>query len=379
VPWDSGPTTNHAGWLEMHPIDWVVRVREPGPNARLTAARVALCTPGTTGDPVPWSMSITPDFAASSPTRRLEVRSFQGLVDNRMTVGASIVALSVDEFADHVDVKGVVQPTGTSQGRFKATWLVGWRELDQYDRPWVDDALPAGAQALGDGEGWDWVGPDPAPFIGTVAHRSAVAGGMHQHYFLGVSTPMPVGLGDTLFAMVRIDPDNVPDEVMLQWYSTGWLHRAYWGADRIGWGTPGTADRRPMGPLPFADEWVRLEVPAAAVGLEGKAVTGMAFTLWGGRAVWDYAGTRVPVAASGLLGVLVQPPRVVEGRRTMTVFASDSGNLKPVAGRVFLDSVDVAPTNTRFTGEFEVGQRSILVRCPGYPDRRDFLTVTPEP
>lgn len=31
VPWDSGPTTNHAGWLEMHPIDWVTRVRVLAP------------------------------------------------------------------------------------------------------------------------------------------------------------------------------------------------------------------------------------------------------------------------------------------------------------------------------------------------------------
>jgi hypothetical protein len=34
-----------------------------------------------------------------------------------------------------------------------------------------------------------------------------------------------------------------------------------------------------MGRLPFAGEWVRLGVPAAAVGLAGATVTGMAFTL----------------------------------------------------------------------------------------------------
>jgi hypothetical protein len=35
---------------------------------------------------------------------------------------------------------------------------------------------------------------------------------------------------------------------------------------------------------------VRLEVPASVVGLEGKVIEGMAFTLWGGRAAWDSAG-----------------------------------------------------------------------------------------
>jgi PASTA domain len=293
VAWDSGPTTNHAGWLEMHPIDWIMQVRGPGPNARFTTARVALCTPSVTGDPVPWSASVRPDFAPSAPTRRLEVRSYLGPnIDNRMTVAqVPFPHLTVNRLADRIDLSVTVEPSGTSQGRFKASWLVDWRELDNYDQPWVDDALPAGAQALSDGESWDWVDVDPAPFTGTVAHRSTVANGMHQHYFLAASTPMQVGIGATLFAMVYLNPDNPPDEVMLQWYSMGWLHRAYWGADRLAWGMPGTAERLPMGPLPFADEWVRLEVPAAAVGLEGKTVTGMAFSLWNGQATWDYTGT----------------------------------------------------------------------------------------
>jgi RHS repeat-associated protein len=45
-----------------------------------------------------------------------------------------------------------------------------------------------------------------------------------------------------------------------------------------------------MGPLPAAGGWVKLEIPASAVGLEGKIVNGMAFTLYGGRAAWDKTG-----------------------------------------------------------------------------------------
>jgi hypothetical protein len=37
---------------------------------------------------------------------------------------------------------------------------------------------------------------------------------------------------------------------------------------------------------------VRLEVPAATVGLEGRIVGGMAFTLFDGTATWDRAGKR---------------------------------------------------------------------------------------
>src|SRR5438552_3390257 len=47
-----------------------------------------------------------------------------------------------------------------------------------------------------------------------------------------------------------------------------------------------------MGALPVAGQWVRLEVPASLVGLEGTALDGMAFTLFGGRATWDYTGKK---------------------------------------------------------------------------------------
>jgi hypothetical protein len=87
-----------------------------------------------------------------------------------------------------------------------------------------------------------------------------------------------------------LDPANVPSEVMLQWNDVSWEHRAYWGTNSIQWGVDGTASRRYMGPVPPAGQWVRLEVPADQVGLEGKVLVGMAFTLSDGRATWDRAG-----------------------------------------------------------------------------------------
>ncbi len=79
---------------------------------------------------------------------------------------------------------------------------------------------------------------------------------------------------------------------MLQWNDGSWEHRAYWGANQIGWGADGTSGRRYMGALPATGQWVRLAVPAAQVGLEGHTVNGMAFTLYNGRATWDLAGTQ---------------------------------------------------------------------------------------
>jgi hypothetical protein len=85
---------------------------------------------------------------------------------------------------------------------------------------------------------------------------------------------------------------------MLQWNDGSWDHRAYWGANNIGWGTNGTNSRRFMGALPPAGQWVRLEVPASLVGLEGRVLNGMAFTLYGGRATWDHAGKAAPANAT---------------------------------------------------------------------------------
>lgn len=165
-----------------------------------------------------------------------------------------------------------------------------WSEIDDFDRVWVDDQTPAGATLVGDGDGWNWQSDNV--FKGQRAHSSALAAGTHQHYFVGAMNTMVVNDSNTLFAMVFLDPDNPPDEVMLQWHTTDWLSRAYWGANIIDWGTDGTPQRHFMGPLPPTGEWVRLEVPAQAVGLTGGAVNvdGMAFTLFGGRATWDYAG-----------------------------------------------------------------------------------------
>jgi len=159
------------------------------------------------------------------------------------------------------------------------------------DEIWVGDALPAGALAAADGgDSWSWIASTPPPYSGALAHASALAGGMHQHYFIGASATMSVAAGDTLIAYVYLDPASPPSEVMLQWNDGSWNARAYWGANVMPYGIDGTASRRYMGPLPAAGQWVRLEVPAALVGLEGRTLNGMAFTLSSGRATWDHAG-----------------------------------------------------------------------------------------
>ena len=159
---------------------------------------------------------------------------------------------------------------------------------DNTDVAWFDDALPPGAIPAGS---WNWVSTGPTPYSGSLAHQSTLAAGFHQHYFTNAANPLQPAVGDVLFAYVYLDPANPPSEVMLQWRAGGsWEHRAYWGANLINAGVDGTNSRRYMGPLPATGQWVRLEVPASVVGLEGAVIDGMAFTLYDGRATWDAAG-----------------------------------------------------------------------------------------
>jgi hypothetical protein len=288
--WSSAPTVNHDGYTEMHPPDWIVRTLEPNPNARLTTGWTAQASPDVTGPQIAAPFPITPDFTLNSPTGKLQVRSFQRQVDSRFTNAASVVAVGEQLSAamDQLNVNVVVQPTGSQQARFKGAWLVGWREIDTLDQVWVDDQTPNGAILSGDGEGWDWQVANV--FSGTQAHRSALKQGLHQHYFLGAPAPRIVNYKDTLFAMVFLDPDNPPDEVMLQWHTSNWLIGAYWGANLIPNGINGTPPGQFMGPLPPSGEWVRLSVPVLGIAAGQVSIDGIAFALFGGRAIWDYAG-----------------------------------------------------------------------------------------
>ena len=81
---------------------------------------------------------------------------------------------------------------------------------------WVEDAVPTGATADGTNESWNWVGSNPPPFAGSLAHQSALVSGMHQHYFYHATATLAVGVGEFLFTYVYLDPTNPPSEIMLQ-------------------------------------------------------------------------------------------------------------------------------------------------------------------
>ncbi|HEY2473475.1 MAG TPA: DUF1549 domain-containing protein, partial [Candidatus Cybelea sp.] len=104
---------------------------------------------------------------------------------------------------------------------------------------WIDDAIPAGAKSSSDGSingPWNFVTRPKHPVFSGEKASMRTATGLSQHFFEGADPGLRVGAGDTLFAYVYLDPANPPKEIMLQWHSDGWKHRAYWGANAIPWG-----------------------------------------------------------------------------------------------------------------------------------------------
>ena len=177
------------------------------------------------------------------------------------------------------------------------------------ERSYIDEETPLGASTGGSNEGWNWTdywwdgdgwgSGEILPSSWNYFHVSDyVPGDFHEHYFYGANAVMSVNPGDVLICYINLDSTYPPDEVVLQWETleddgnASWEHRAYWGSDSLGWagGVLTSANYYYMGGLPDAGNWVRLEVPASAVGLEGKIVQGISFGLWGGRAAWDRAG-----------------------------------------------------------------------------------------
>jgi hypothetical protein len=139
------------------------------------------------------------------------------------------------------------------------------------------------------GDGWNWTPPAPcripAPSPTSPASPPGCTSMVHR-----ASATLSVGAGRFLFAWVYVDP-AIPRARSCCPGTTG----PRGSTAPIGAPTRsptaernrGTASRgRPAA----AGRWVQLRVRARAVGLEGATLSGMSFSLIGGRATWGAAG-----------------------------------------------------------------------------------------
>src|SRR5262249_1938757 len=167
--------------------------------------------------------------------------------------------------------------------------------LPRAEYVWIEDGLPAGAKAEAGGGvnlPWDFVSQPAHPVYSGAKSIKLVANGLSQNVLVNAQPGLRVGAGDKLFAYVYLDPKDPPKQIMLQWHTDTWRHRAYWGDNLIPWANDNSPDRLKVGRLPERGRGVRLEVDAAKVGIKpGLTVIGGAFPQHGGIAYWDKAGS----------------------------------------------------------------------------------------
>jgi hypothetical protein len=153
---------------------------------------------------------------------------------------------------------------------------------------WFEDDFPAGAKAGAVGHPQTLV-DDPVWSGKKSLKRSGE--GMAQDYYEAGAVALEVPPQPKFFVHVFLDPKDPPEEVMIQFHTGAWSHRAVWGQDIIEFGAKNTTERFVAGPLPAPGEWVKLEVEGPGMGLAaGAKVSGFAFTVHGGTAYFDQLG-----------------------------------------------------------------------------------------
>lgn len=153
------------------------------------------------------------------------------------------------------------------------------------EQVWFEDSFPEGAQVGSSGH--------ELTFVDTPVHsgKKALKRGTGQNFYDYGAQPLEVPQAGRFFVHVYLDPSDLPEEVMIQFHTGAWQHRALWGQDIIEFGTKGTTERFVAGPLPEPGKWVRLEVAAESMGLAaGTKVSGYALTVEGGTCYFDKMG-----------------------------------------------------------------------------------------
>lgn len=145
-------------------------------------------------------------------------------------------------------------------GRIACTWPAPSQPaLPGTDTVWIDDAVPPGASST-----IVWSSQQAAS--GTQS-----MGGPVDQSFNTTNVSFAVDAGDKLVMYLLSDPCKPASEVVLDVTTADGINvRAYWGTLLSYWDAATSVN---MGAVPAAGQWQRLEVPASALGIEGKTVT----------------------------------------------------------------------------------------------------------
>ncbi|MDG2186363.1 MAG: DUF1553 domain-containing protein, partial [Mariniblastus sp.] len=158
--------------------------------------------------------------------------------------------------------------------------------VQETETVWFEDAFPAGAKVNAPGA----VLVDEPVGSGSKSLK-VVGAGLAQTFYDKGAQPLTSPDQGKFFLNVFLDPKDPPEEIMIQFLTKTWNHRAIWGADLIDWGKQNSTERFAAGGLPTPGEWVKLEFDVTSVGLKAATkVNGFAFTVHGGTAYFDKMG-----------------------------------------------------------------------------------------
>ncbi|MCG6156568.1 PSD1 and planctomycete cytochrome C domain-containing protein [Rubinisphaera margarita] len=162
---------------------------------------------------------------------------------------------------------------------------------EETETVWFEDGFPSGANVQSSGAPLKLISSGDGPVLSGDKALQRTAGGLEQDFFSS-GAEFSVPSGGTIFTHCYLDPENLPEAIMVQFHTDGWKHRAVWGTEeKIPFGKSDSTEKVLMGELPEAGRWVRLEVPAAKMGLKpGQKITGYAFTQFAGTVSWDRLG-----------------------------------------------------------------------------------------
>lgn len=231
---------------------------------------------------------------------------------------------------------------GTVPGQYK---LVAF--LSSGQQRWFEDANLTGSTVTSSGGTWQFLGPGTVPVkqvgSGILAIFGPSAAAQHFYQMLGATDTLQINLDDNIIVHLFYPSTNPPQEMMVQFHvtdSTGWEHRAYWGANLIASGVNGTPSRWRIDNLPAADSWKRFEFPAKLLDLEGRVLDGLRFDLYDGEGAFDMVG-RFPGKLQRAEATIVIPPLQILGELTRT--------FQPGQKARFQTNYDVAQTQPAVT------------------------------
>jgi RHS repeat-associated protein len=150
------------------------------------------------------------------------------------------------------------------------------------DTVWFDDTMPSGMTF---GIGFD----TSQKASGTKSLHIGYGHGSFAQGTANATQPFQVLPGDRLVFYMLMNPCAPPREVEVIWYSNNsGVRGAYWGTALTG----DEFGRVSMGPLPMAEGWVRMEVPANLLyGVEGSGLYALALSRYDGEVWFDRFGS----------------------------------------------------------------------------------------